>query len=422
MPHTHNGTLRLADHVRQSYGSWIALASFAAIFPGFVVYHVLIASGRIPPILGGYTVAMAALLLPVLVMAYLHEISRTGRLAFVDVAFFSFIAYFGFVVLFQLAVGANVVIAFTELAVIVQFVVLFFVFRLTNVSRTYVVSWLAVIMTTAIVFANVSSGAFVVAVLKLSPAAEQAATHQDYAFAYLIPALFCAVSLESKWSRSLLYLLAVPALFLTGARSEFVGFLFAAMIIETCLARRRAVPMLVAVGLAAAGAIAVNYFLEELSSNRVVDLIQFGFASENSIRQGLLTAAVRVLGDHPLTGNFASYNPGEYAHNVVSVWVDLGALGFIMFAALLLLPFTDLLLQFKSRARDREYLLILVVFAIAILLAVISKHFTYAMFPVALGLFARDSLLRARTALLPAAAVRLIRLEVVHAPDKLGPV
>jgi O-antigen ligase len=120
---------------------------------------------------------------------------------------------------------------------------------------------------------------------------------------------------------------------------------------------------------------------------------------------------VLTVTSNPVLGDYGSYPVGEYAHNLFSVWVDLGLLGFLLFSTLLLVPLVHLLTQFNARARDPEYVLALTVLILSIALFLTSKNFTYQLLPVAVGLYSRDC---ARRAHLRHMRARLMSSTPVH--------
>ena len=291
-------------------GSAVAIAAFTLVVPGFFAYHVLAGFGLIPLVLRGYSTAIATLVLLPMLFVYVRHALRWGRYTPpVDALFLGFVAYLVLVVAIQTLRGAPTAITSSHLAIAVQFLALFAIFSLVDINdrRFRALYQLSFVAMTTIIFANVSEGSFVVAAIDLGPAEEGQADYQGYAFVYLVTTLFCAVSLRRVVLRVLVYLLATPALFLNGARSEFLGFLVAILLIELCITRRRLLVVAIIAALCVAGAIAVLAFVDMLSNNRVLDLIEYTASDSVSERREAMVLAWRTVSESPLLGDYGSY-------------------------------------------------------------------------------------------------------------------
>lgn len=367
--------------------------AFYLIFPGFFIYHFLIAEQYLPPFLGGYSTSISVLLFPFLCLAYAkHALQKIRHFSFIEVGFLVFTVYFGFVVLFHVALGADTAIAGPLLAIIPQFIAIFIVAKLVNPATPEFKrdSIFFFVVLTGIIFLNTSDGVFSVSNLDTQLAADHFADYQGYAFVYIVTALFLLTNLRLKWMRGSVYVTAIPGLLFNGARTEFVGFFAVALFIEFCLTRHKMEIFVAAVALLL-GILALHGLIGGiLPDNRVLALIANYQMDESVIaRMRLLHAAWDTLGNHPFLGSFASYEPGEYVHNVLSAWVDVGLLGFLAYLALMVYPMVDLLSRFSKHSRDPSYILTLSVVILVVIFSIAAKHFTYQMFPIAVGLYAR---------------------------------
>jgi hypothetical protein len=241
----------------------------------------------------------------------------------------------------------------------------------------------------AIIIGNASEGSFLLAALQfVVEDRETLATYQDFALLLLISIALCAVGQRSMASRVWTYMAGLVALFLTGARSEFLAFFLVAFLLEWSLSRHRWV-VLVSVGAAVTVVIAVVQTLVYLlPENRVIDLVANRAEGSLSERRVMLEAAVRTLGENPLLGHFASYAPGEYAHNLLSVWVDFGFVGMTLLLMLLVWALLDLAGRQRTQGRQASYAASLCLLMGAAVLLIGAKSFTYPMLPFALGLCA----------------------------------
>ena len=372
-------------------GRWAVLAAFVALFPGYFVYHTLVAQGM-PAVLLGYSVLMAVMVLPLVALGALDRHAGAHAVWF-DGLFLVFVAAIVWTTLAHHAAGASPAIANAYLGAMPQWLALYGVARLAGMDdpvfmRLCRASWL---LMSAIVLANASEGAFIVAALDVAVGdRDTLATYQDFALLYLVVTLVVLAGTRSAWKSWLVVLMAGAVLFLTGARSEFLALFVGAGILAWCLSSHRLALLVLVAALSLAALSAVDIVIEQLPDNRVVDLLANRAEGSLSERSEMLRQAWRTVADHPLAGGFASYEAGEYAHNALSVWVDFGVPGLIALTLLLLLPLVDLALQFGRRSRQPRYVLVVALLGLSLLLLLAAKAFTYNLVPFALGAYAHD--------------------------------
>lgn len=382
---------------RSAPGQTVALVAFVALLPGHFIYHALVAEGM-PAFLRGYSVLAAAMTLPLIALGSLHALAAGRRTVWMDAAFLAFVSMMVAVATAGAATGASSAIVGAHLGAALQWIALFGIARLVGLDdrRTRQVITISWLMMSAIVLANVSEGAFLVAALDVQlNDRDTLATYQDFALPYLITSVLLLATVRSTWRRMMVFLVATVVLFVNGARSEFLALLVASMLIAWCLTRRRVVLVVVAISIVVAAALAVDLVTGLVPDNRVVDLIENQAEGTLSERRDMLDQAWSTLAANPFTGNYASYAPGEYAHNIVSAWVDLGLMGIAGLSLLLLLPLIDLSIQLRRRSHDPGYVVAITLIVLSLLLLLTVKAFTYNLVPFALGAYARDLTRRA---------------------------
>lgn len=371
-------------------------AAFLLMMPGYFVYHSLVGRGWIPGFLGGYSTGIALVLLAPLSVAYARTVLQGGwRIPRVDAAFLGFSAFLAAAVVAHLGLGANREIATPHLGIAFQFVSLFLAVRMLDLEskgfrKALVVSYVGV---TALVVWNASDQSLVAMTLELSFSDARIADYQGYAFVYLVLVIFVASGLRSGLARAASYLVAVPALFVNGARSEFIGLFLAILVIEYCRTTRRTALASALVALLAVGALGSGPLRAQVEvlfpESRVAALVSVATDDSASERIRFLQNAWRTIGEHPLLGSFGSYPVGEYAHNALSAWVDLGFVGFVYYVVLLLVPVVALARRFRTEAGDPQFVLALASAVVLLGLSLVAKNFSYQLFPITLALFAR---------------------------------
>jgi hypothetical protein len=241
----------------------------------------------------------------------------------------------------------------------------------------------------AVIFSNLAEGALVLGDAGLPVGdRERFATYQDFALLTLVTAVLLAGLTRTAAYRLAIFACAVVALFFTGARNEFLGLMLAGAVLELSLSRKRWIVLSCALAIFATVLMIGSEYSDLIPNNRVMDLVANNAEGTVTERQQMLNAALRTLERHPVLGQYGSYLPGEYAHNVVSVWVDFGIPGLLWLIGLLFWP--SLLL-----ARDRlprtasataHRATCIAFFAVTVASLIFTKMFAYLLVPIALGI------------------------------------
>ncbi len=372
--------------------AWPVTLAFLLVFPGFFVYHALVASGHLAPYLAGYSHAITVLALPLVTMSYAHDLKlRRWQLPTLDMALFVLVGYFLVVELIGIAGGAPKAIAWPHVSIALQYAMLFMMFRLFDPSRAANrrLLWLAVAVMSGIVLANLDDGAFVIAILDLPFDDKVLSTYQGYAFVYLVTALVLISHTRSLSARLLLYVLGTVCLFFNGARSEFVSFVAICLLLEGSFTRRLTW-LLAGLGLLLGTVILLWPWLAELlPDSRVLNLLEVSADDSVLERRQMLREAWRSVVAHPVFGDYASYAVGEYAHNLLSVWVDFGIVGLLAFGTLLLAPLLDLVVRARQHVGDPRFACAIAFVGTAALLYLTAKNHEYLMLAIALAAYGR---------------------------------
>lgn len=391
-------------------GHSMGMLAYLLLFPGFFFYHTMLGLGQIGAVLGGYFAPVSLLIAPPLAFFYVYRIRRdAGRLGRAELFMLLYVAYFLTIVAVQAAAGANPVIIGNHILGILFIINMFFMFRLTDFDGRDV--WLAGLLTlfgmSAIVFSFSVDGSFYLAPLGAAKNPESLATYQGFSRSYLVTFTAVIAFTRSLPLRVLLYCLAAPTLFVNTARSEFVAMLFLIPIIELYYSRHK----LVLVSVLAILFFILYHYLDDilalLPDNRILELLDLSQSSSANKRAHLTVYAIHTISQFPVFGDYASYTPGFYAHNVLSAWVDTGLFGFLFVLALLVLPLMQMGLRGFFRPRQSSVFILAFAFAcITLLLLVKSHYFTDMLIGATLGSYSR---------------YRYRRKHAEHRPPDIGP-
>ncbi|MDQ1923287.1 hypothetical protein [Massilia pseudoviolaceinigra] len=356
------------------------MLAFFALFPGFFFYHTALGLGKIPAVLGGYFALVSLLLLPMLFFFYAARVRRDcDYLGKSDVAFFLYLAYFALIVAVNAVAGANGLIVTNHVLGIIFMLNVFFALRLCDPGqrRFRQMALGSLLGMSAIVFAYAVDGSFYLAPLGTAKNPESLASYQGFSRSYLFTFAVAIAYTRSLPLRVLLYCLAALTLFMNTARSEFAAMLFMIPIIELYHARQKLLMTSIFIILFLVIFSNLDQLLSMLPSNRVLELLDLSHSTSANKRHHLSAYAMNTIAQFPVFGDYASYSPGLYSHNVLSAWVDTGLFGFLFVLSILIVPAIPMFFKgYFARQRSGEFLLGFSLCCITLLLLITSHYFT----------------------------------------------
>jgi hypothetical protein len=367
--------------------------AFLLLFPGFFFYHTALGIGSMGAFLGGYFAPVSLLFVLPLCLVYGYQLKTDiHSLSRVDLHFGIFLAYFLAVMAINAAAGANVAIGVGHLLGILFLVNIFILFKTIDFAhrefrRLAIPSLLAM---SAIVFAYSVDGVFYLGALGIAKDAESLATYQGFSRSYLVTFMAVIAYTRGMALRALLYCLAGAALFLNTARSEFAALLFVIPIIEFYHARQKLFFILALVSIVSLINLNLDPIVAALPNNRILELLDLSQSSSANTRHHLSVHAMQTIAAHPLLGAYASYSPGNYSHNILSAWVDLGLFGLIYLLAIIIIPAIPMFFrEYLAARRSGTFLLGFSLACITVLLLLTSHYFTDMLIGATLGAYSQ---------------------------------
>lgn len=368
-----------------------ACLGFLLLFPGFFCYQTLIGRGTISAFLGGYFSVVSIMLFCPLAFSYYRALKADRyRLPRTDLKFAFFLAYFFVVVAINALFGANATITKTHLASVLYFVNIYIIFKQIDFSEraTMAMAVVSLLLMTATIFYFSNDGTFEPDQYGDAQSPESVATYQGFARSYVLTFVPVICAARRCAFRVALYVVGIAALFLNSSRSELVAVLTVIPLVEIYRATNR--PRAVCLVLLAAAVVAINlhYASRAYPDQRVWELFNLSHSGSANSRRHLALHAQQTIADHPWLGDYGSYIPGEYAHNILSAWVDLGLFGFAFLLLLLVPTACKLLAGWFVRVRSGEFLLAFALVCLSLLLLVTAKTFDDMFAGAALGAYA----------------------------------
>jgi hypothetical protein len=370
----------------------MAPIAFFFLFPGFFFYQTLIGIGAIGAYLGGYfSIASLSFFFPLSYAYYLALRSARYWIASADLKFGIFLLYFLLVVLINAGFGADRAIVQTHLLSILYFVNIYIIFKYIDFSqrntRLMVFASLAIMSATIFFFSQ--DGGFQPGKVGTPLNQESVATYQGFARSYALTFITVVCFTKLAFARFALYAVAVAALFLNGSRSELVAVLFSAPIVEIYRAQNglRIFCIVVLAGLLLG--INPQDAMQSLPDNRVWELFDLSHSQSANSRLELTQHALHTIEEYPVLGDYGSYPPGEYSHNILSAWVDLGLFGFLYLLFMLLHTAVRLFIGgWLIRPRSSQYILAWTLICMSLFLLVTAKTFDDMFTGAAMGAYA----------------------------------
>jgi len=366
-------------------------AAFLTLFPGFFFYHTALGTGATGAFLGGYFSPVSLFFALPLAAILLRHYKRTyRRISALEIYANIFLIYFFIVIIINSMAGANRAIITNHLLCILFGINAFIVFNIIDFSSSVfrASSLVAIMAMSVIAFSYSVNGVFYLGALGVAKDADSLATYQGFARSYLVTVLPLVAFTHSLLLRILLYGMAVATLFVNTARSEFAALLFVIPIIELYFSQRKILflvsTMLICIWL--------NMHLDQLISalpdNRILELLDLSHSTSANKRQHLNAHALNTVIAHPFLGDYASYAPGHYAHNILSAWVDLGLFGFIYIIAILVAPSIPMFFrEYFSGQKNGSFILSFTLMCSTSLLLATSHYFTDMLIGATLGVY-----------------------------------
>lgn len=320
----------------------LAAVGFVTLFPIFFLYHLAISQGVVGPVLGGLFGPATAVFLPISLLMVIYFSARYDlrHREPVFVLFLLFVSWVLIWILLNIFGDPNNLGHEQNLQITLFWVVMFSIGLYLPTDSQVLASALVVLWATltvlSILFVDTST-------LMTESAGGQSSTYQGLARSVLITSFFVVASVRKAPLRWLVSGVSIVSLFLIGARAELYGFLGSYALIELVINRRSFAARLGFFLAVLAIALVIMSNFEVLRASRQLEIFDISGSTSWQARSYLQDFAVMQILDNPFLGVYAGHwflGEGDYAHNILSVWVSFGVLGFILYSLLCLVGLT----------------------------------------------------------------------------------
>lgn len=377
----------------------IAGIGFFVFFPGFLMYHLAVATTPFPPLLGGlfgHSAILFAVILPVISSPFFKNYISASP--FYIELFFIFIIY---VLLWTAAhwfsTGSDEIASASIQSVktIIIWVAMFYVGMLLpriSIYSNMLYSFLFFFMFISLIVyvALTGQGMFYA---KRIFSGEEIASYQVFARSALVVIVFTIVSKRTIAMRSVIILGGLFVLFVLGARSEFAGFLFLSLVLLALFTLRTPRFFLYFL-IGMLGVVLSLLFLEGGIQTRQTELMDIASSSSWQARMYLQDIATTQIYRNPVFGVFGGHvleggSTSAYSHNVLSAWVSYGAFGFLIYLLLTSIPAVVSFYYVITRLYNDDWLLCFCINCISLVCIVAVKSVFWPLPALGWGLYVR---------------------------------
>jgi hypothetical protein len=357
--------------------------------------------GVFSPFLGGFFGLVSLMLcVPMLLVNISLAYKKTDLLVygFFFFIFFSIVVSFGYYVL-RIPEQFTYELLYWSISGLYFNVLLFYLGRYIDIEFIAKLGIPTLILFMFIVAFNLSNGMFN-AKPDAGDAYEQVSSYQGFARSIIVVSFVTIVYFYNRFSVvGPIYVLTFVLLFLNGARTEFLlfnislvlcGLLYSISSVKHFIGFSFLIFIVIA---------SAPLLIEYAPDNRVLTLLnlisEIGSGSE-AVRFQVISFSVDKIADSPILGDYGSYTvyggPAFFPHNFLTVWINYGLFGLIMYLGIMSYMWVFALLNYRRYVGTfffSLFLLFLVLLVFFSLSIVVSKHHLYMIFGFVVGLYAQ---------------------------------
>lgn len=386
----------------------LANATFFLLFPGFIIYHSLLAYGLVRPIAIGYITVVATLFLVSaslrLACQFISDLFRRDPFFY---TFLFFVCYICTYAAFKYSTDPrpHIAVAASQTFHMLGYAIFMFILG-RNINLGHLLTsrillyWLLGFCIFLLIYCVIAHKLmFNAAVMAPGHIRQYVASYQAFSSAAAVVSTI-AVCSPVRFSQSIcIYLISGVVLFLLGTRSELIGFVISGAIVIFLrgVSRDQAQFLILFVtSLLGFAAILLLFHVFDFSGfvqeNRIFQLLDLSSSSSWAARNRFFDSGLGDILAHPFNGTFGGHvithgTTGSYIHNALSAWANFGLLPFILYIALLVQPLLAILRKSFSASLTNQDLFIFAFGAEIVILAAVAKSVYWGIPPFYWGIY-----------------------------------
>lgn len=316
---------------------------FFALFPGYVIYHLLISYQLISPFLRGYFGIMTA----VVAFVYVLKISSVLNISVKQnslIALINILLFINALAITLIAIlnnSLNILLAVEQSFIMLISWICFFslgiyMMRSDLPKLIQINIWFFISFLFFVVYYVISTKSVMLSLADISGVDEskvsgyQLIAQNISIIGYL---LLCFAKNSKKLFMIILSFTFV--LFFVGARSDFAIFIVCSLLLTLLKSRfnlKYFLSIILAIGVSTF--VFFNY-KDNLGDSRQLQLLNISDASSWQARESLRLEGIQAIKNNPIFGSFGAHvkdgDAGAYIHNILSAWENYGLLFFVFF-------------------------------------------------------------------------------------------
>ena len=372
------------------------------LFPGFMIYHTLLAMGVIPAFIAGLFGPVSAiyfiLFLALLPFTYKKNLSACPMYYVSVLLFFAYCIIWMIFHYFIIQEPYVKMASIQSVATLIKWSALFFIGMHFSFEKTAVLNLVTgffIIVFWGLMYFTIVTGnvIFIASRFFNLPNDVAVASYQGFSRSALVVAVLLLCLQKSFYRRILTAMAGLFVLFILSARSELYGFLFFCAVYFSVLSLRNVKWFIICVCIGLAAAFFISASIDRLSKSRQLEIVDFEESSSWTERQNLQRIALQQIAENPVFGLFGGHidatgSKGGYSHNALSAWLNYGLLGFLLYLGLTIIAtFHSALYFFKYGPLSTRWTLAFAINSICFLLVIVSKSVFWSLPALGWGLY-----------------------------------
>ncbi len=218
------------------------------------------------------------------------------------------------------------------------------------------------------------------------------ATYQGIGRSFLLFILiFSSLGTSNKYIELFSIVFGTIALYLIGSRTDFALYVITIYIMYGSYAAISTRRFLKFIAISFISVMTASQLLFLLPNNRMLQLFDIAASTSFLGRVEYNDFAIEQIAKNPILGNYGSYiyfgGIGYYPHNIISAWLNLGIVGFILYISIFIVLWFKAIGQIKSSHRLEEFRVFYSFMIFVTLAVLISKTYNYMLIGFAIGLY-----------------------------------
>ena len=394
----------MAKIIRKPFILMIPVFVLLFLFPMYFYYESLVGLNIIPPIFGGYFTLISIISFFPLFFTYKHLLdNKNTKINLIDIIFFLIILLTIIVSLVNYSMSqpkSSYYDLFSwSMGGVLFNLICYFLAKTIPIHSKKLKSVAIISLTLMILIVLYNIGDLGIFYLKnKSMNSEFIASYQGFARSMVVIGLLIISVIKSKKITIPIFILTSMALFFNGARTEFILFFFSYILLlfYTSINFKKKFALIILTLTLITILINANFntLIKNLPNNRMMELLDIKSSSSGQERKKATSAAIDTIIDKPILGDYGSYTKnneiGNYSHNLLSAWVNLGITGFALYVFAILIIIFGIFSRFSKNASKKPIERITFIFSVFTIMALIlSKDYSYMLFGFMVGFFSR---------------------------------